>query len=144
MGARELRVAIVARFPIRRGTLSGTLESLYDFPEGDFRSAAPRFSKENFPKNLKLVDEIVAIAKEEGCPPTQLTLAWLLAQADAIISFPRKTNPKRSEWSLHTLGVKVSKDEEQEIRKLCEEAEIRGGQHPEMLSKTLYADTPML
>lgn len=85
--ARELGVAVVCYSPIGRGMLSGTIRSPDDFEEGDFRSFAPRFSKENFPKNLELVDKVAAIAKKKGVTPTQLTLAWLLAQGQSYITF---------------------------------------------------------
>jgi aryl-alcohol dehydrogenase-like predicted oxidoreductase len=82
--ARELGTAIVAYSPIGRGMLGGKLRSPKDFPEGDFRTYAPRFSEENFPKNLKLVDRITEIASKKNATPSQLTLAWLLAQGDDI------------------------------------------------------------
>lgn len=80
--ARELGVAIVAYSPIGRGMLAGTIRSPSDFEEGDFRRYSPRFSEENFPKNLELVDKISAIAEKKGVTPSQLTLAWVLAQGD--------------------------------------------------------------
>lgn len=80
--ARELGVAIVAYSPIGRGMLGGQIRSPKDFEEGDFRKFAPRFSEENFPKNLQLVDKITEIAKKKGVTPSQLTLAWIMAQGD--------------------------------------------------------------
>ena len=62
--------------------LGGQIRSPKDFEEGDFRSFAPRFSEENFPKNLELVDRITEIANKKGATPSQLTLAWILAQGD--------------------------------------------------------------
>lgn len=62
--------------------LGGQIRSPKDFEEGDFRKGAPRFSEENFPKNLQLVDTINEIAKKKGVTPSQLTLAWILAQGD--------------------------------------------------------------
>jgi aryl-alcohol dehydrogenase-like predicted oxidoreductase len=82
--ARELGTAIVAYSPIGRGMLGGTIRSPKDFGEGDFRAYAPRFSEENFPKNLKLVDQLSEIASKKNITPSQLTLAWLLAQGDDI------------------------------------------------------------
>lgn len=79
---RELGCAVVCYSPIGRGMLGGTIRSPDDFEEGDFRKYAPRFSKENFPKNLELVDKIQAIANKKGVTPSQLTLAWILAQGD--------------------------------------------------------------
>lgn len=142
--ARELGVAIVAYSPIGRGMLSGTFRSPDDFEKGDFRKYAPRFSEENFPKNLKLVDEISALAKEKGCTPTQLTLAWLMAQGDDIFPIPGTTKVERLEENVGSLKVKLTKEEEQKIRKACEEAEVHGSRYPEAFSAALFADTPPL
>jgi hypothetical protein len=79
---RELGCAIVAYSPIGRGMLAGTIRSPDDFEEGDFRKRAPRFSRENFPKNLQLVDKITEMANKKGVTASQLTLAWILAQGD--------------------------------------------------------------
>lgn len=87
--ARELGVAIVAYSPIGRGMLGGAIRSPDDFEEGDFRRYSPRFSQENFPKNLELVDKISAIAKKKGVTPSQLTLAWILAQGDDFFPVSR-------------------------------------------------------
>ena len=64
------------------GMLGGHIRSPKDFEEGDFRTYAPRFSEENFPKNLELVDKITAIANKKKVTPSQLTLAWILAQGN--------------------------------------------------------------
>lgn len=81
---RELGVATVAYSPLGRGFLTGQIKSYDDFEANDFRRTVPRFSKENFPKNLKLVDGISELAKKKGCTPGQLTLAWLLAQGEDV------------------------------------------------------------
>lgn len=85
---RELGVAIVAYSPLGRGMMTGAYKSPDDFEEGDFRKMIPRFSKENFPKNLKLVEELEAIAKKKGCTTGQLTLAWLIKQGEHVIPIP--------------------------------------------------------
>jgi aryl-alcohol dehydrogenase-like predicted oxidoreductase len=85
---RELGVAIVAYSPLGRGFLTGQLKSPDDFEEGDFRRHAPRYSQENFPKNLKLVDQLVSKAAQKGCTAGQLSLAWLLAQGNDIFPIP--------------------------------------------------------
>ena len=85
---RELGVAVVAYSPLGRGFLTGQLKSPDDFPEGDVRKFFPRFSAENFPKNLKLVTELEKIAKAKGIAPGQLALAWLMAQGDNIFPIP--------------------------------------------------------
>jgi len=139
---RELGVAIIAYSPLGRGMLTGAYKSPSDFAEGDFRKFAPRFSSENFPKNLKLVDVIVALAKEKGVTATQLTLAWLMAQGDDIIPIPGTTKAERLEENLGALQIKLSKEEETKIRKACEDAEIHGTRYPEAFASALFADTP--
>ena len=85
---RELGIAIVAYSPLGRGFLTGQIKSPDDFEEGDFRRHAPRYNKENFHKNIKLVEKLQEIAKRNGCTSGQLSLAWLLAQGDDIIPIP--------------------------------------------------------
>lgn len=141
---RELGVAMVAYSPIGRGMLGGQIRSPKDFEEGDFRKFAPRFNEENFPKNLKLVDRITEVAKKKNATPSQITLAWLLAQGDDIFPIPGTTNLQRLEENLGALKIKLTKEEEQEVRKACEEAEVAGGRYPEAFSSALFADTPPL
>ena len=141
---RELGVAVVAYSPLGRGLLTGAYKSANDFEEGDFRRMAPRFSEENFPKNLKLTDEIGAIAKKKGCTPSQLTLAWLMAQGDDIIPIPGTKKIKYLEENMGALEVKLTKEEEQEIRKVVDSAEVHGTRYPESFMARLFADTPEL
>jgi aryl-alcohol dehydrogenase-like predicted oxidoreductase len=124
--------------------LTGAYKSNEDFEEGDFRKFAPRFSKENFPKNLKLVDGIQAIAQKKGCTAGQLTLAWLLAQGDDIIPIPGTKKIKYLEENLGALDVKLSEQEEKEIRSLVNSAEVHGLRYQEVMVAYLFADTPPL
>jgi aryl-alcohol dehydrogenase-like predicted oxidoreductase len=80
--ARELGVKIIAYSPLGRGFLTGTIKSRDDFDEMDRRRMFPRFSEENFGDNLKLVEALASVAKERGCAPGQLALAWVLTQGD--------------------------------------------------------------
>ncbi|KAA6410691.1 MAG: Aldo keto reductase [Lasallia pustulata] len=141
---RELGVAVVAYSPLGRGFVTGQYKSRDDFEEGDYRRMSPRFSEENFPKNLKLVDEISALAKKKGCTPGQLTLAWLMAQGEDIIPIPGTKKIKYLEENLGAVDVKLTKEENTEIRKAVENAEVHGGRYPEALSAALFADTPAL
>lgn len=141
---RELGVATVAYSPLGRGMLTGAYKSPADFEEGDFRSFSPRFSEENFPKNLKLVEEIKGVAKKKGCTPGQLTLAWLLAQGDDVIPIPGTKKIKYLEENLGALDIKLTSSENAEIRKAVENAEVHGQRYPEQMMGTLFADTPEL
>lgn len=142
--ARELGTAIVCYSPIGRGMLGGTIRSPKDFEKGDFRTFAPRFSEENFPKNLELVDRITELAKKKGATPSQLTLAWILAQGDDFFPIPGTTNLQRLEENLGALKITLSKEEETEIRKAVEKAEPSGSRYPPAFASALFADTPPL
>lgn len=124
--------------------LTGAYKSPADFEEGDFRKLAPRFSEENFPKNLKLADQIGEIAKKKGCTPGQLTLAWLLAQGDDIIPIPGTKKEKYLVENLGALDVKISESENKEIRKAIEGTEVHGLRYPEQMVGALFADSPEL
>ncbi len=128
---RELGVATVAYSPLGRGMLTGAIKSPDDFEPGDFRTYSPRFSKENFPKNLKLVDQLDEIAKRKNCTAGQLTLAWLMTQGDDIIPIPGTKKVNYLIENLGALNIKLSEDENKEIRKAVEAAETHGGRYPE-------------
>ena len=140
--ARELGVAIIAYSPLGRGFLTGKYQSPDDFEEGDFRRNNPRFSKENFGKNLALVDKIKAIADKKGATPGQLTLAWLMEQGEDIIPIPGTKKIPYLEENMGALKIQITKEENAEIRKAIESAQISGSRYPEAGMKSVLADTP--
>ena len=142
--ARELGVSIIAYSPLGRGMLTGSYSSPDDFEEGDFRKFAPRYSPENFPKNLQLAHDLAAVAKEKGCTPAQLVLKWLMAQGEEVIPIPGTKKLKYLEDNLGAFSVDLPPAEEQKVRKLVEKAEIRGARYPEAMNVALFADTPEL
>ncbi|KAF1976096.1 putative aldo-keto reductase [Bimuria novae-zelandiae CBS 107.79] len=142
--ARELGVAIVAYSPLSRGILTGTYKSPNDFEEGDFRRMMPRFSQENFPKNLKLVDQLAELAKKKGVTTGQLVMAWLMAQGVDIFPIPGTQRVERLKENVGALDVKLSKEEEQEIRKAVNAADVKGDRYREAFMAYAYADTPPL
>ncbi|SNT59517.1 aldo/keto reductase [Actinacidiphila glaucinigra] len=81
---RELNIGLVPFSPLGRGFLTGTIRSTDRFDEDDFRRGNPRFTGENFQRNLAIADEVQAVAAEVGATPAQVALAWLLAQGDDI------------------------------------------------------------
>ena len=85
---RELGIGFVAYSPLGRGFLSGRFKKPEDLPADDFRRFHPRFQGENFQKNLDLVARVEEIAREKGCTPSQLALAWLLAHEKDIVPIP--------------------------------------------------------
>ena len=83
---RELGVAFVAFSPLARGFL--TAKPPQSFQPGDIRAGMPRFQGDNYAANLKLLEPFAALAREAGCSPAQLALAWVLAQGEHIIALP--------------------------------------------------------
>ncbi|HEY8435414.1 MAG TPA: aldo/keto reductase [Sphingomicrobium sp.] len=108
---RELGIGYVAYSPLGRGFLTGQFKSPDDFPEGDFRKNHPRFQGENFDKNIELVREVEAIAKEKGCTTAQLALAWVLAQGDDVVPIPGTKHVKYLDDNIGALDVKLSADD---------------------------------
>jgi len=85
---RGLGISFVAYSPLGRGFLTGQIKKYEDLPECDWRRTNPRFTGENFEKNLILVERITGIARDKGVTPAQLALAWVLAQGEDIVSIP--------------------------------------------------------
>ncbi|KAI4109019.1 MAG: hypothetical protein L6R37_000737 [Teloschistes peruensis] len=141
---RELGVATIAYSPLGRGFLTGAIKSPADFEEGDFRTYSPRFSEQNFPKNLELVTHFQEIAKKKGCTAGQLSLAWLLAQGEDIFPIPGTKKTKYLEENLGALDVKLSNAEVKEIREAIEKVEVHGERYPPGFEDSLFADTPAL
>ena len=141
---RELGIATVAYSPLGRGMLTGQYKSRADFPEGDFRLLAPRFSDENFPKNLQLVEKLKEIGERKGCTSGQLTLAWLINQGEDIFAIPGTKKIKYLEENMGALKVVLSEAEDQEIRKAIEGAEMHGTRMPEALMGDMVVETPPL
>jgi len=114
---RELGIGYVAYSPLGRGFLTGQIKSPNDFPEDDFRRFHPRFTGENFQKNIQLVREVEAMAKEKGCTTAQLALAWVLAQGEDIVPIPGTKHVKYLDQNIGALEVKLT---DEDLRRLDE------------------------
>ncbi|KAL1941876.1 hypothetical protein VTO73DRAFT_6876 [Trametes versicolor] len=143
--ARELGVAIVAYSPVGRGLLGGQIKSRADLDEGDRRRILPRFSDENFPKILKLVEGVKAIAAKYNAKPGQVALAWLLAQGDDVIPIPGTTKVENLKENLASFDLKLSAEDVAEIRRIAEVADkTLGPRYYEAGMQLLFGDTPPL
>lgn len=128
---RELGVGLVAYSPLGRGMLAGKFDDK-DKPQGgdDFRSSAqPRFAQENYEANLKLVDEIKAVAETHGVLPAQIALAWVLAQGEDIVTIPGTTKLKHVETNLESRKVELTFDELDRLGSLA--SKVQGARYNE-------------
>jgi aryl-alcohol dehydrogenase-like predicted oxidoreductase len=105
---RELGIGFVPYSPLGRGFLTGQIKRIEDLETDDYRRGSPRFQGENFRKNLDLVEEINAIAEEKRCAPSQLALAWVLAQGKDIVPIPGTKRRKYLEENVGALAVELT------------------------------------
>jgi aryl-alcohol dehydrogenase-like predicted oxidoreductase len=128
---RELGIGFVAYSPLGRGFLTGQFTRFEDFPEDDYRRFSPRFQGENFQRNLDLVHRVEEIAKEKGCKPAQLALAWVLAQDENIVPIPGTKRRKYLEENVAALDVKLSKEDLRRIDEIFPTGAAAGDRYPE-------------
>ena len=105
---RELGIGFVPYSPLGRGFLTGQIKRFEDLAADDFRRMNPRFQGENFEKNLELVRRVESLARAKGCLPSQLALAWVLAQGDDMVPIPGTTRRKHLEENVGALAVSLS------------------------------------
>lgn len=130
---RELGIGLVAYSPLGGGFLTGQIKTPDDFALGDFRRNWPRFQGENFGRNLQLVERVREMASEKGCTPSQLALAWLLAQGEDIVPIPGTKRRERLEENLGALDVKLSTADLERINELAPVGVAAGTRYPEAL-----------
>ena len=108
---RELGIGFVAYSPLGRGMLSGQIRGFDDLAPDDYRRNSPRFQGENFSRNLELVAKVKEIATEKGCTPSQLALAWVMAQGQDIVAIPGTKRRTYLEENLGAVQVKLSPED---------------------------------
>lgn len=135
---RELGISFVGYSPLGRGFLTGRIQSPSDLPEGDRRREHPRFQDKNFFHNLELVHRIEQVAKEKGCTPAQLVLAWLLAQGPDIIPIPGTKRKERFEENLGALDVRLDPSDVKRIADAVPPGAAAGLRYPEPQMKAVY------
>lgn len=112
---RRLGIGFVPYSPLGRGFLTGAIKSPDDFEEGDFRKSNPRFSGENFQKNLDIVNKLQQLARNKGCTASQLALAWVLAKGDDLVPIPGTKRRKYLEENVQAVDIVLRKDELDQI-----------------------------
>lgn len=129
---RELGIGFVAYSPLGRGFLTGRFQKFEDLPEDDFRRHSPRFQGDNFQKNLELLHEVEAIAQEKGVTPSQLALAWVLAQREDIVPIPGTKHLRYLEENAAAVAIELSAEDLERIDAAFPVGVTAGARYPDM------------
>jgi aryl-alcohol dehydrogenase-like predicted oxidoreductase len=131
---RELGIGFVPYSPLGHGFLTGKIRSTEQFADDDWRKTNPRFTGENFQRNLRIVDEVEAVASEAGATPAQVALAWLLAQGDDIAPIPGTKRVSRVEENTAADHLELSTEQIERLNNLTPAA---GERHEEAQMATV-------
>jgi aryl-alcohol dehydrogenase-like predicted oxidoreductase len=105
---RELGIGLVAYSPLGRGFLTGSIRSMDDLPDDDWRRNNPRFQDEALQQNVALADQVAELANERGITPAQLALAWVQAKGEDIVAIPGTKSPRRLEENVAATDFALS------------------------------------
>jgi aryl-alcohol dehydrogenase-like predicted oxidoreductase len=126
---RELGIGFVPYSPLGRGFLTGSVRSLDDLDDGDFRRSQPRFQGRNLAANMAIVERIEAVAAAKGATPAQVALAWVHAQGEDVVPIPGTKRRRYLEDNVAALGVEL---DPQDIARLEELGGARGERYADM------------
>ncbi len=126
---RALGITLVAYSPLGRGFLTGQIRTPADFAEDDFRRNNPRFQGESFQKNLALVEKVGALARQKGCTPGQLALAWVMSRGDDIVPIPGTKRRKYLEENLGALEVRLTAEDLAGIEAVFPKGAVSGARY---------------
>ncbi|MGZ3444817.1 MAG: aldo/keto reductase [Myxococcaceae bacterium] len=126
---RALGITLVPYSPLGRGFLTGQIRTPADFAPDDFRRNNPRFEGENFQKNLALVEEVGTLARQKGCTPGQLALAWVMAQGDDVVPIPGTKRRRYLEENLGALEVRLTREDLASIEAAFPKGATAGGRY---------------
>lgn len=128
---RELGIGFVAYSPLGRGFLTGQFRTFEDLAPDDYRRNSPRFQGENFKKNLNLVHEVEKLAIEKGCKPSQLALAWVMAQGKDIVPIPGTKRRKYLEENAAAADIPLSQEDLARLDEAFPKDAAAGQRYPE-------------
>jgi aryl-alcohol dehydrogenase-like predicted oxidoreductase len=135
---RDRGISYVAYSPLGRGFLTGTIRALDDIPADDRRRQHPRFQEQNFDHNRKLIMQIEDMAREKGVTPSQLVLAWLLAQGDDILPIPGTKHVARLEENAGATAIKLDAADLARIDAAMPPGSAAGSRYPEPMMKSVH------
>jgi aryl-alcohol dehydrogenase-like predicted oxidoreductase len=126
---RELGIGLVAYSPLGRGFLTGSIRSLDDLPEDDWRRGNPRFQEEALQENLRLADRVAELAEQVGATPAQVTLAWVLAKGEDVVPIPGTKSPRRLEENAAAMDLELSAEQVAELDEAVSADAVRGARY---------------
>jgi aryl-alcohol dehydrogenase-like predicted oxidoreductase len=126
---RELGIGFVAYSPLGRGFLTGRFRSQSDLEESDSRRNHPRFAGEALQQNLRIVEEVEAVAREAGATPGQVAIAWLLAQGDDVVPIPGTKRVSRLEENAAAADLQLT---DEQLARLAAIGPPVGDRYPDM------------
>jgi aryl-alcohol dehydrogenase-like predicted oxidoreductase len=130
---RQLGIGFVAYSPLGRGFLTGQIKRFEDLAEDDYRRHSPRFQGENFDKNLELVRRIEEMAREKGCTPAQLALAWVMARGNDIVPIPGTKRRAYLEDNIAAVSVELTAADLRRIEEIAPQGAAAGTRYPEAM-----------
>jgi aryl-alcohol dehydrogenase-like predicted oxidoreductase len=134
---RALDIGFVAYSPLGRGFLTGRFQKFEDLPQDDYHRFSPRFQGENFQKNLDLVRRVEEIAREKGCLPSQLALAWVLTQGDDIVPIPGTKRRVFLEQNIAAVDIHLTADDIRRINEAMPAGAAAGLRYPEPMMQAV-------
>jgi aryl-alcohol dehydrogenase-like predicted oxidoreductase len=134
---KKLGIAFVPYSPLGRGFLTGQIKKFEDFDATDYRRFSPRFQGDNFEKNLQLVNKIIEIAEQKGCTPSQLALAWVMAQGDFLFPIPGTKRIKYLEENAGSVNVVFTIEELNILDTIFPKDAVKGLRYPEQMMGSL-------
>jgi aryl-alcohol dehydrogenase-like predicted oxidoreductase len=129
---RELGIGFVAYSPLGRGFLSGEIRSLDDLADDDFRRHNPRFQGENFARNLALVERVKELAADKGVTPSQIALAWVLAQGNDVVPIPGTKRRTYLRQNIAADEITLSDEELARLDEVFPPGATAGDRYPDM------------
>jgi aryl-alcohol dehydrogenase-like predicted oxidoreductase len=130
---RDLGIGFVAYSPLGRGFLTGQIKQFEDLAPDDYRRDSPRFQGENFQKNLQVVRQIEEIASKKGCKPSQLALAWVLAQGEDIVPIPGTKRRQYLQENAAAVDIFLTPEDLQKINEVSPQGIAAGSRYPETM-----------
>lgn len=138
---RDLRIAFVAFSPVARGFLCDAVADVAMLDAKDIRKSMPRFAPENHARNLKLLPPYKALAREAGCTPAQLALAWLLHKREDILPIPGTTRVEHLREDLAAVDVKLDAGLIARLEDLINERTVAGNRYSEQANREVDTET---